>query len=167
VLRAGSTLAWGRWRAKVTAVLEEGGARLLVTSLAGEPPERVRGEGTVCELAFRDPVGKFAAYWVDPERSEVTPTGEPRPGTCAVHLGDAWVLSEVLDVGSRELTIRLPNARIPGPEDAGAPVAQDERVVGMLYMYFLETDCVGRAVRIDFIESRLGRAVRRLRGRRS
>jgi len=164
VLRTGSTIEWGPWRAKVAAVLEEGGSRFLITGLTGEVPKRVRGQGVTCELALRDPVGKFAAYWADPERSEVTETGSPKPGVCAVHLGDSWVLTEVIDVGRREFTIRLPNARIPRPEDAGAPVAQDERVVGMLYMYFLEDDCVGRAVRIDFIESRLRDAARKLRG---
>ncbi|WP_457614340.1 hypothetical protein [Methanopyrus sp.] len=166
LLRAGDRIHGPGWEGKVTAVLDVDGCRIVITSLNPENvPKRVRGGGTVCELAFYDPIGGFAAYWVEPNHSEVTDVGSPEEGTCAVHIGERWILAEALEVGRRELSIRIPNVTIPGPGDAGAPVAQNERVVGMLYMYFLEDDCVGRAVRMDVIQERTKRALKRLRGR--
>ncbi|WP_088335511.1 hypothetical protein [Methanopyrus sp. KOL6] len=166
LLKAGDRIHGLGWEGKVTAVLDVNGCRVVITSSNPENvPKRVRGGGTVCELAFHDPVGGFAAYWVEPGHSEVTDLGLPEEGTCAVHIGNRWILAEVLEVGRRELSIRIPNVAIPGPGDAGAPVAQNERVVGMLYMYFLEDDCVGRAVRMDVIEKRTERVLKHLRGR--
>ncbi len=156
-------------RFRVGAVIEVGGATMAVLPWdpEGGAPEELDVNGSKLMFAFKDPTTGIAYYWADPDDSEVTPVAEPEEGRAFVYTHGRWHPVHVTGVGTKDVYLAMPEAAIPGPEDAGAPVYQKDGVIGVLTFLFTEDDIIGRAVRLDHVIERAERLMRMLKESRA
>ncbi|WP_456484017.1 hypothetical protein [Methanopyrus kandleri] len=137
----------GRYR-RIGAVVRVGPYALFLTVRGPRPaPKKVRVDGIRCPLLREEPGLNVAVYAFEfPEIVEPDEIAEPELGEATLEAGDEYPC-RIEDVDRNNLRITIPSY-LPRPGDAGAPIVQNDRVVGMLASYWLN-DMLGMGPRAD------------------
>ncbi|WP_456481948.1 hypothetical protein [Methanopyrus sp.] len=149
MIRRGQSLEGprGRYR-RIGAIVGLGTYALLLTVRGPKPvPEKVRVDGIRCPLIHEDPRLNVAVYAFEfPEIAEPDEIAEPELGEATLETGEEYPC-RIEDVDRNNVRVTIPSY-LPRPGDAGAPIVQDDRVVGMLASYWVN-DMLGMGPRVD------------------